>query len=297
MQIKAAQVLACLVPLLASVGCSTVTSPSGHTRVVAHRGASGYLPEHTLEAYAAAYFMGADLIEPDVVSTRDGQLICLHDLYLEKVTDVVSRFPERSREDGHWFAIDFDLEEIQQLRVTGRDGQDWDGFQIATLEQMLALVRGLNAQTGRQVGVVPEIKDPGFHRRSGVDLASALVSMIERTGWENRECIIQCFDPQTLREMHAQYGDRFTLLQLISDLEKVPSLREIATYASGIGPSRKVIDADPSIVTQAHALGLVVVPYTFKEDHQAIEHYAEQLKVDALFANYPDIARQIVHER
>ena len=297
MQIKAVQVLACLVPLLAIIGCSTVTSPGRHTRVVAHRGASGYLPEHTLEAYAAAYFMGADLIEPDVVSTRDGQLICLHDLYLEKVTDVVSRFPERSREDGHWYAIDFDLEETQQLRVTGRDGQNWDGFQIATLEQMLALVSSLNAQTGRQVGVVPEIKDPGFHRRSGVDLASALVTMIERTGWEDQECIIQCFDPQTLREMHAQYGDRFTLLQLISDLEKVPSLREIATYASGIGPSRKVIDADPSIVTQAHALGLVVVPYTFKEDHEAIEHYAEQLKVDALFANYPDIARQVVRER
>lgn len=277
------------------LGCGS-TPLAGKMKVIAHRGASGYLPEHTLEAYAAAYFMGADMIEADIVSTRDGQLICLHDLYLEKVTDVAQRYPGRQRADGHWYAIDFDLDEILTLDVTGRVDQPWSGFQIATLEQMLTLVARLNAQSGGSVAVIPELKDPAFHDREGIDLATRFIDTIERLGWDNDGCYIQCFQPDTLRGLHAEHGDRFQLLQLISDPEKVPPLEEIAKYAMGIGPSRKVIDADPDIVARAHEIGLLVIPYTFQDDPAPIDEYAHTLRVDGVFANYPDIAAQVIRD-
>ncbi|WP_416374910.1 glycerophosphodiester phosphodiesterase family protein, partial [Methanothrix soehngenii] len=88
--------------------------------VIAHRGASGYLPEHTLEAYALAYGMGADYVEPDLVLTKDGVFICLHDIHLESTTNVEEVFPDRAREDGRWYAADFTLSEIKQLKVHER---------------------------------------------------------------------------------------------------------------------------------------------------------------------------------
>lgn len=288
-------VCACLLATLTA--CTPIAVQERQTRVIAHRGASGYLPEHTLEAYAAAYFMGADLIEPDVIATRDGQLICMHDLHLETVTDAALRFPDRARADGHWYAIDFDLNEITSLNVHGRGDGQWEGFQIPTFEQMLVLIHRLNQQTGRRVGVVPELKDPDFHTRAGFDIASAAVSMIERTGWDTGVCMIQCFDPKTLQALHRRHGKRLSLLQLISDPEKVPSLEEIADYASGIGPSRKVIDADPEYVKRAQALGLLVFPYTFNDEPEALIRYGNDLRVDAVFANYPDIAAQALEPR
>lgn len=284
-----------LAATLPTLGCGTHQTRQ-LTMIVAHRGASGYLPEHTLEAYAAAYFMGADMIEPDVVATRDGQLICLHDLYLEKVTDVSMMFPGRARADGHWYAIDFNLDEILRLNATGRGEDHWSGFQIATLEQMLTLVSRLNTQTGRSVAVVPELKDPAFHEGEGIDLTARLIETIERLGWDNDGCYIQCFQPETLRRIHATHGERFQLLQLVSDPDRIPSLEEIAEYACGIGPSRKVIDADPGLVARAHQFGLLVIPYTFQDDHAPIDEYAHALRVDGVFANYPDIAGQVIRE-
>ncbi len=270
---------------------------SNRTLVVAHRGASGYLPEHTLEAYAAAYFMGADLIEPDLVATRDGHIICFHDLHLERITDVEERFPDRKRADGRWYVIDFSLSEIQTLNVQGRNDQLWDGFQIPTFGQMLSLVDRLNQQTGRSVGVIPELKDPTFHAKEGVNLTEQALKVIEQTGWDRRNCLIQCFHPDTLIALHQQFGDRFALIQLISDVDNVPSLETIAVYASGIGPSRNVIDSDPGLVERAQALGLDVIPYTFKNDPETLGRYIHTLRVDGVFANFPDLAKSIVGDR
>ena len=156
-----------LVTPLCSVGCAqrSVRGVDSDKWIIAHRGASGSIAEHTLEAYAAAYFIGADMIEPDVVATRDGHIICLHDITLERVTNVEDMYPGRARADGRWYAIDFDLSELKPLRVDG-PGQDWIGLQIPTLEEMLRMVRSLNEQHGTRIGVVPEMKKPTFHKEN-----------------------------------------------------------------------------------------------------------------------------------
>lgn len=279
---------------MACYGCAAGQARSSAPLVIAHRGASGYLPEHTLEAYAAAYFMGADMIEPDVLATRDGQLVCFHDLHLEHVTDVEQHFPTRARADGSWYVIDFDLDELRTLSVTGRSESVWQGMQIPTLDEMLLLVQQLNEQTGRQVGVIPEIKAPDFHRQMGIDLAEETIMAISRSGWDSGPLIIQCFDPGTLMHIHERHGGRFELVQLISDPDEVPELESIAGYARGIGPSRKVIDADPTLVRRANDLGLGVYPYTFKDDTPPYLRYMHDLRVQGLFSDYTDKA---IHAR
>ena len=134
--------------------------------IIAHRGASGYLPEHTLEAKALAYAMGADYLEQDVVATRDGQLIVLHDIHVDRVSDVAERFPDRHRSDGRYYVRDFDLPELRTLNVHER--RDEDGktavfprrfptnsgrFSIATLGEEIEMIQGLNRSTGRAVGI------------------------------------------------------------------------------------------------------------------------------------------------
>lgn len=279
---------------LMGLGACSNQAREDRTRVVAHRGASGYLPEHTLEAYAAAYFMGADMIEPDIVSTRDRVLICFHDLYLEKVTDVETRYPDRRRADGHWYAIDFDYAELAGLSVTGRGDVAWEGFQIPTFEQFLDLIDRLNEQTGRSVWIVPEIKQPSFHKGEGVDLPMMTIDAIQRHRWDESRVIIQCFEEETLLALHGLHGERYRLLQLISKMEDVPPLEEIGGYAWGIGPSRKVIDADPSVVRRAHALGLRVIPYTFRDEPDALRIYADTHGVDAVFTDYADRAKRVI---
>ena len=142
-------------------------------KVIAHRGASGYLPEHTLPAKALAHAMGADFLEQDVVASRDGELIVLHDIHLDRVTDVAKRFPARARKDGRFYALDFDLAELRQLRVHERVAADgkpvYPGrfpvtagrFALHTFDEELAFIRGLNETTGRNAGVYPEIKKIG----------------------------------------------------------------------------------------------------------------------------------------
>ena len=113
--------------------------PADRPLVFAHRGASGYLPEHTLEAYTLAVAQGADHVEPDVVATRDGVLICLHDVHLERVTDAAAVYPDRARSDGRWYALDFTLAELRRLQVTAAGRHDLPGCGIPTLDEMVGL--------------------------------------------------------------------------------------------------------------------------------------------------------------
>ncbi len=156
--------------------------------VIAHRGAPGYLPEHTLAGVAMAHAMGADYIEQDVVLSRDGELLVLHDLTLDAVTDVAERFPGRERQDGRFYALDFDLAEIRTLRVHERRRADGEPafpgrfarsdvtFRVPTLREEIALIQGLNRSTGRDVGVYVEPKSPAWHRAEGRDLLAACLS-------------------------------------------------------------------------------------------------------------------------
>ena len=167
---------------LAMVPLSVLPAAAQDKIVIAHRGASGYLPEHSLPAKAMAHAMGADFIEQDLVLTRDNRLVVLHDLYLDAVTDVARVFPDRGRPDGHFYAIDFTLAELRRLALTERlvieDGRSQprfpgrfppgqSSFRISTFEEEIELIQGLNRSTGRNVGLYPEIKSPAFHRHEG----------------------------------------------------------------------------------------------------------------------------------
>jgi glycerophosphoryl diester phosphodiesterase len=158
--------------------------------VIAHRGASGYLPEHTLEAKALAYGMGADYLEQDVVATRDDELVVIHDIFLDRVSNVAEKFPDRKRDDGRFYARDFDLAEIRTLRAWERRGDDGitavfpkrfptgqGAFQIPTLREEIKLVQGLNKSTGRSVGMYVEIKRPAWHKGEGVDISPILLQL------------------------------------------------------------------------------------------------------------------------
>lgn len=276
--------------------------------VIAHRGASGYLPEHTLPAYAFGYALGADYIEPDLVLTRDGVFICLHDIHLEATTDVEEQFPDRKRDDGRWYALDFDLAEIKSLnvheRLPGRYPQDRGRYQVPTFEEMIALVQGLNRSTGRGVGIYPELKAPSWHRGQGQPMEEAFLALVKRHGYEGPDAriFVQVFEKEPLRRMR-ELGSKLPQIYLLGSMQRADleddALRDIATFAQGIGPSKTMIEADPSVVARAHAAGLKVHPYTFRADdigkgyatfEAELERYLDELGVDGLFTDFADKA-------
>lgn len=269
--------------------------------VIAHRGASGYLPEHTLAAKALAHEMGADYLEQDVVASRDDQLIVLHDIYLERVTDVAERFPDRARADGRFYARDFDLVELKQLRAWERMNEDGTpvypgryparsgAFQLHTLGEELRFIRYLNETFGREAGIYPEIKRPAWHRKEGVDIAPLLLEVLQGAGFRERDdaVFVQCFDAEELARLRGELNCPFRLIQLIGentweesatdyDLMREPAgLARVADIADGIGPwLPHLYDPDTSNGTPvpgelgrvARDNGLLIHPYTFRVD-------------------------------
>jgi glycerophosphoryl diester phosphodiesterase len=297
--------------------------------VIAHRGASGYLPEHTLPAYTLAYAMGADYIEPDLVMSSDGVLIALHDIHLEATTNVEEVFPERARGDGRWYAADFTLAEIRTLEAHERanaDGSpvfperfriDSKGFQVPTLREVIELVQELNRITGCSVGIYPETKDPAFHDAAELPMEEELLAILAEYGYEGRDApvFIQSFDPNNLQELRFVLGTELPLVQLISGgaeqdaLVTPEGIEFIATYADGIGPSKdRIEDEDGNsvdnngLVRMAHAHGLLVHPYTFRADAlpPAYDDFEEELRrfyfrygVDGLFTDHPNLAVEV----
>lgn len=209
---------------LAVLGLSLMTLPamaaSYKPEVTAHRGASGYLPEHTLEAKAMAYALGPDYIEQDVVMTKDKQLVVLHDHTLETTTDVAKKFPTRHRKDGSYYAIDFTLAELKSLIVTERFnpktgkavfagrfpvGTGID-FRIPTLQEEFELVQGLNKSTGKNIGVYVEVKEPAFHDAEGKDVMQATIDMMTKYGYNtpDAKAILQIFDYEAVKGARAK---------------------------------------------------------------------------------------------
>ncbi|MGL6071292.1 glycerophosphodiester phosphodiesterase [Craterilacuibacter sp.] len=184
--------------------------------VIAHRGASGYLPEHTLEAYARAVELGADYFEPDLVSTRDGVLIARHEPNLKDSTDVASRpeFAERKKkvqvdgvEEEGWFASDFTLAEIKTLRALQSRAdrpQQFNGqFQIPTFDEILALRAKLSKQAGREIGIYPETKHPSWHAQQNLALEKPLLKALAQYGLnrKNAPVFIQSFETANLKAL------------------------------------------------------------------------------------------------
>ncbi len=319
-----------------------VDSMSGpDTAIIAHRGACAYLPEHTLEAKALAYAMGASYLEQDVVASRDDQLVVLHDIHLDRVSDVATRFPRRNRSDGRYYARDFDLQELRVLRVHERrreDGltavfprrfpTDTGHFSIATLGEEIEMIQGLNRSMGRTVGIYPEVKSPKWHSGEGVDLSALLLQTLAEFGYRDAAdpVYVQCFDAAELTRIRQELGCRLRLVQLLGEnswgesdtdydaLKTVDGLQRIAGIAEGVGPwimqlyTLAEIDGHPvstGLVSAAHRAGLVVHPYTFREDQLApgfeslremIDWFVGTLKIDGLFTDFPDVARAAISQ-
>ena len=303
--------------------------------VIAHRGASGYLPEHTLASKALAHGMGADFLEQDVVLSKDGVPVVLHDIYLDCTTDVADCYPGRHRDDGRYYAIEFNLEELRSLSVHERTDPDtgtavypdrfpaeYGLFTIPTLLEEIHMIAGLDRSSGRRTGLYIELKAPNWHRAQGADLSAAILKVLRDTGYDKHpeRIFLQCFDNKTLRELHRELAHPLPLIQLIAEnswgedsevdydyLRTAAGLTEIATYANGIGPFLPHIyrgktpggSADLSeLVSKAHALGLVVHPYTFRRDElpegissfeDLLDIFIQQAGVDGLFTDFPDL--------
>lgn len=208
-----------------------------HKIVIAHRGASGYLPEHTLESKAMAYAQEADYLEQDVVMTKDDHLIILHDHFLDRVTNVAEIFPLKAREDGRFYAIDFTLDEIRTLQFTegfeiknGVKTQVYTHrfpmgksiFRIHTLEEEIEFIQGLNYSTGKNVGLYTEIKSPWFHRREGKDISAKVLEVLKKYGYISKtsKIFLQIFDFNELKRIKTvlmpQLGMDLKLVMLIA---------------------------------------------------------------------------------
>ena len=291
-------------------------SASDRPLVIAHRGACAYLPEHTLPAKALAHGMGADYLEQDIVASRDDELMVLHDIHLESISDVRQRFPHRARDDGRWYARDFDLTELQSLRVFERMQDDGRAtvfahrfpyrsgyFRLSTLREEIELTQGMNRSTGRNVGIYPEIKSPAWHHEEGVDVARLLLDMLAGYGYSEQgdAVFVQCFDATELRRVREELGCRLKLVQLLAEnswgesdtdydhLKTARGLAEVAEYADGLGPwigqlyTLAEIDGHPistGLVKMAHEVGLTVHPFTFRADAlgPGFETYEEMVR-------------------
>ncbi len=342
--------------------------------VIGHRGASGELPEHTLEAYKLAIERGADFIEPDLVATKDGVLIARHEPILGGTTDVASRpeFADRKRSgtidgvlyENEFFASDFTLAEIKTLRAIMPQAfrtQAFNGvFEIPTLQEVIELVQQVEKDTGKKIGIYPETKHPTYHDNLGLSLEEPLLATLEATGFTDPSRIyIQSFEVSNLKELNTKTD--IPLVQLLdafdvdyttgallyqdvnarpydfavagdtrtyADLQTAQGLAEIATYADGIGPWKRMIvsvknvdanndgladdlngdgvinDADrvtlapTSLVTDAHSAGLLVHPYTFRNEGRFLASNYQgnpakefeqfiNLGVDGYFTDFP----------
>jgi glycerophosphoryl diester phosphodiesterase len=309
--------------IFALVACELV---SAKPLVIAHRGASGYLPEHSLQAATLAYAQGADFIEQDLVLSKDLVPVVLHDIHLETVTDVQLKFPQRHREDGRYYALDFTLAELQSLSMHERtDGQGqqvfpqrYQGkapFRIATFEQHIELITQLNRQFGKNTGFYTEIKSPAWHREQGVDISKIVLALLRKHGLDDADkaIFVQCFNFAETKRLRNELGARVKLVQLLGEndweeaatdydaLRTLPMLMEVAKVAQGIGPwIPQLIDFSTMELTElgkhAHQAGLLVHPYTFRQDalpeginsQEILDILVNKVKVDGLFTDFTD---------
>jgi glycerophosphoryl diester phosphodiesterase len=243
--------------------------------VIAHRGASGYRPEHTLESYRLAIEMGADFIEPDLVSTRDGVLVARHENEIGGTTDVADHpeFADRRATktiDGEpvtgWFTEDFTLAELRTLRARERlpdvrpESAEYDGrFLVPTFDEVIVLARDESAARGRTIGIYPETKHPSYFDSIGLPLEPPLLAALERVGWTDSAApvFIQSFETENLRVLRGRTGVRLVQLmeakgqpydlarrgdpRTYADLATPAGLAEIATYADAIGPHKALV--------------------------------------------------------
>lgn len=303
----------------------TVAADLPRPLVIAHRGASGLRPEHTLEAYTLAIDQGADCIEPDLVMTSDGVLIARHDTYLSTTTDIASRpeFASRKRvsKDSEfpgredWWAADFTLAEIKTLRAvqsfSGRS-KEFDGkFQVATFDEVLALAKSRRTASGRAVCVYPEAKSPAYHASRGLPMATPILAALKKAGLDKAgsPVFIQTFEPEFAREM-----DPLTplpVVMLAGDKAALDTAKEMsgAPFWQGEGVTHAMLfgaDGQSSgLIEAAHSRGIQVHAWTYRDDvpvpgggsvEDAINK-ALDIGLDGFFTDFPATGRRVVSER
>jgi glycerophosphoryl diester phosphodiesterase len=336
--------------------------------VIGHRGAPGYLPEHTLESYALAVELGADYIEPDLVATKDGYLISRHEPNIINTTDVADHpeFANRRRtavvdgfaEEG-FFASDFTLAEIKTIHAKqafAERPQQFNGkFEIATFEEIIALAKRKTEETGRTIGIYPETKHPSYHQRIGLPLEERLINTLTKAGWNHigSPVFLQSFEPSSLKKLRSMTalpliqlidaddvnadgslafnapfdrpydwtasGDPALLARTFGYMTTDAGLKEVASYANGIGPwkryivstvaaglpglgeaSRKLLAAN-DLIARAHKAGLLVHSWTFRNEQRRlasdytgnpVNEYLQfyRLGIDGVFSDFADTA-------
>ncbi|MDQ0713412.1 glycerophosphoryl diester phosphodiesterase [Streptomyces luteogriseus] len=309
--------------------------------VIGHRGAAGWRPEHTAPSYTYAVQTGADWIEPDLVPTKDHVLVVRHENEISQTTDVARRpeFEDRRTTktvDGRavtgWFTEDFTLAELKTLRAVERlpavrnrntvfDGRE----EVMTFQEVVDLARRLSREHGRTIAVFPETKHPTYFRSIGLPLEPKLAAVIRRNRLGRRECVVQSFEPTSLKRIAAERlgvplwqalgttGGPYDLVAAgdpttYKDMMSPAGLARIAAYADWIGPDKSSV-AGTSLVADAHAAGLRIGPYTFRAENQFLpaefrhgsgandfgDAFAEyalyyRMGVDAVVTDFPDLA-------
>ncbi len=278
---------------------------SNNVLIVGHRGAPGYVPEHTLRSYELAVDLGADFIEPDLVITKDRVLVARHENEISETTDVAEKFPDRKTTkivDGEkkegWFVEDFTLNEIKKLkakeRLKSRSQAENGLHQIPTFEEVVQFLLQKQKKTNRAIGIVPEIKHSTYFTHLHFDLEKELVRILKKYHLNSKDSkvMIQSFEISNLKRL--QKMTPVALVQLIGAPQEKPAdqsnknsisyaemvtdvgLQEIKKYANWISPAKayivqidknqKMIESD--FVIRSHRAGLLVVPYTFRSDKE-----------------------------
>jgi glycerophosphoryl diester phosphodiesterase len=262
--------------------------------VIAHRGASGHRPEHTLAAYELGARQGAEYIEPDLVSSSDGHLVARHENEISGTTDIADRPEFAGRRttktiDGSsvagWFVEDFTLAELKTLRVRERipalrpgNAEHDDRHEIPTFQEVIDLAARLSRELGRPVGIYPETKHPSYHREIGLPVEPGLVDALRRNGLDQPDAhvFVQSFEVENLRALRHELA--VPLVQLLGPRASVTpdDLAAIADYADAVGPSKlHIVPRDAagaslpptSFVEDAHRAQLLVHPYTFRREN------------------------------
>ncbi len=290
--------------LAAAAGAGIGAQTPRPKQAIAHRGASGYAPEHTPAAYKLAMEQKADFVEPDLAVSKDNVLFCMHDDTLERTTNVAEIFPDRvstgypTRQPGkHWLGNDFTMAEIKRLDAGKWFKPEFAGQRIQTFQDAIDLVRG-------KAGLYPELKSPELYKSRGVDQVKLFIDLIRKNGLEKPESlkttpvIIQSFDEEAIRRVAVDLPTvpRVFLTSKDEDVAEA-RIRELAKFATGIAPEKVVIARHPEMVARAHAAGLTVTSWTFRADDKEMKapsvkdemsHFLYDLGIDALFTNNPD---------
>lgn len=288
-----------------TVALVTVEAARGPGAVIAHRGASDYAPEHSRAAYELAITQGASFVEQDLAVSKDGVLVCLHDDTLQRTSNVADVFPDRFTREAlikapgrHWIANDFTLDELRRLDVGRWFDAKFSGQRILTFQEAIDLVKG-------KAGLYPELKSPPLYTGRGIDMVKLFVDVVRKNGLDTAASlattpmIVQSFDEPTVRRL----AKELPTVPRVFLLSRFPAggltearLKEIATFATGIGPDKTLIANQRDVVAKAHGAGLTVTAYTFSarslEGYTSVRaemsHFLDTLGVDAVFTNSPD---------